>query len=213
MIKHLLLIAGPSGAGKTTFMDQLAAGQLRAEIVARLPAGAGSWVQSSCKRFLQQTSKTHDAEGRLKPLPGLVLHYDIMRPHSLGMSDHAADAALRTPFGLADEVAVVSLLPAADRLSDQFSSRVTTARLETADWDGRLKAFRHWMRGQRLASLKKPQQALLERYRQPGWVEHQYARWLDHLAACRREFGGMTVIMVEGGLDEDGHPSFRLSPC
>ena len=41
--RNILLISGPSGGGKTTFLRQLREGTLAPEILARLPAGSGNW--------------------------------------------------------------------------------------------------------------------------------------------------------------------------
>ena len=54
-LKHLLVIAGPSGGGKTTFITQLVSAQLPDQVRAQLPYGAEEWAELSAggyKRWL-----------------------------------------------------------------------------------------------------------------------------------------------------------------
>ena len=68
-IKCLILIAGLSGAGKTTFVNQLTSGELSADIMALLPPGVAQWDQSTLSRLPELTSN--------KQLSGVIASENI----------------------------------------------------------------------------------------------------------------------------------------
>jgi hypothetical protein len=117
-LEHVLVVAGFSGAGKSTFMDQLAAGQLSPQISELLPGGSREWPQ------------THGTEGDLRVAVSvppqsarrLVLHYDLLRPARNGLANYETDPALDV-LAHAERISVVLIEMSRARLSAQVSRR------------------------------------------------------------------------------------------
>ena len=77
---QLLVIAGPAGAGKSTFMRELAEGRLDPGIVKLLPSGAETWSRLTAND-IDSRGRESLGLGHLKAA-GLVVHYNTMRPFS-----------------------------------------------------------------------------------------------------------------------------------
>lgn len=132
-ISQLLVISGFAGAGKTTFMTQLAARQLPQEILDSLPAGADSWPQSEGRRPVDDLAAILGSDTRTSRLPGLVLHHDLMVLSRLGLSCYAEDPSLEL-LRFADRTDVVLIDPPLKRLCNQRRRQVFggRSRLETS---------------------------------------------------------------------------------
>src|SRR5687767_906542 len=75
---HGLLVAGPSGGGKTTFITQLVEGTLAPEIHDRLPERTAAWDRIEGNRFVKRGTKPGFSPGGTIAHRGLILHYDIV---------------------------------------------------------------------------------------------------------------------------------------
>ena len=115
-IPHVIVVAGPSGAGKTTLMRQLATGLLPPEIRSRLPQGAERWSQVHGSRHAAwlPAAARGEADGG-----GIVLHYDMTRDGLSFVDAYARDPALQI-VRLADHVTFLLLRPSASRLLRQW---------------------------------------------------------------------------------------------
>jgi hypothetical protein len=195
MIEQLLMVAGPSGSGKSFFMSAIAAGRLASDLRFQLPAEARSWPHADGKSFLACGPATHTRSGALKRQPGLVLHYDIMRPYSYGYGSYEADPALAI-MKTSRQIVVVSLLPPVERLVRQFLARETTI-LERKS-KRILRSLRHRLTGRDPTLLKEAQVRLLEHYQTPGWIEDYYRRWLTYLETLALEHPDVRAIALDG---------------
>lgn len=205
-IASLVFVAGPSGAGKSTFMDELTAGTLPPAIASALPVGAAAWPHTDCKAYLRKKPPTHGLSGRPKPLQGLVCHYDIMRPISMGYDTFAADPGL-VVLEAAERVVIVSLMPPPARVARQFEARAE-AMLEARQAD-RLRQLRYRLTGRKDVAIKAPQKRLLDLYNTPGWLEGWYKDWLGFVTErCQRP---ETRALSIGLYTEEGTPAhFRI---
>jgi hypothetical protein len=113
MISQLLWVCGPGGAGKSAFLRQLAAGQLPAHIVDRLPAGCESWAQLKAKDL-------HFFDARSLPSE-FAVHYSLTQALR-HFSNFKNDSVLQL-FRLAKHITVVHVKPTEERLSRQRSHR------------------------------------------------------------------------------------------
>ena len=211
-IRHLLVVAGAAGAGKTTFLDLLRAGKLPAELASELPPGASDWPQSSGSRIRGRTRARRDAAGR-QVVEGIALHYDIMRVWDTLVEDYSRDPALLA-LSLADVVTVVTIRPSDERLARQIGQKppdpgpirsalkALERRLRGALRPGQVPVYREAGSEARHAKLR----AL---YGQPGFLDERYAAWERFVIG---RFGGrpLSFISVEPVGAENGRPSFRV---
>lgn len=224
-IGHLLIVAGPHGSGKSTFLNLLAADALPDEIKALLPPGAGGWVQTSVMKVFKPAdadAATGDAGAR-----GVALHYNILRPHVRGLADYASDPSLKL-IDLAEDVTVVTLRPPLPRLIAQFAARSavqqaaapwpTRARRAVVDqlyWFGRVALPTGLQRAlsipsERAHDLSGRFGRVVRLYQQPGWLEARYERWnafVDTTAAAGK---CLRILHVEPVETEGRKLSFQL---
>ena len=188
-IPVLLVVAGPSGTGKTTFMRMLQAGELDPAVEAALPGGAREWPQFGHNR--------RDVPTTSGPF---VLHYSTTYAPRR-RSGFEADSVL-APIRDADRVVVVTIHAGANRILEQLQGR-QVERPKDVSFRAQLRRFRRFCR-----ELIGKNRDLIPRYREPGWVEKTYADWDSYLAreAAKRP-RDFTIIYVEL---MDGSAGFRL---
>jgi hypothetical protein len=134
-IGHLVVVAGHSGSGKSTFVEKLAAADLPREIMARLPFGAEKWIQL----------KTAGADfwfplviesAKRKAIPGAVFHYNIVR-RKLVDFDYHSDRALEV-MKLAKRITVVNIRPSSEQIVSQLVYREVEAPTKRKRFIGKL---------------------------------------------------------------------------
>jgi hypothetical protein len=206
-----LLVAGPSGAGKSTFLKQLASGRLSADIQNALPAGAKAWVHTDGRKVLEY-SGWDDPDG--KEVAGCCVHYDMLRPVSSHISSYAQDRSLKL-LAQADAVTLVMLTASPDRLAAQLLGR-SFGRPGA----NRLKRLRRvlevllpaWLasaKHQARRNWRRRHLALVELYRQPGWLIERYGEWIGFLAASLGPRFARPILYVQA-VDSDEGPAFTL---
>ncbi len=75
-VAQALIMAGPSGAGKTALLRSLSEGRLPAELMAELPPGAERWPVV-CAGHPDQWSIFDRGDADDDALEGIVVHYDV----------------------------------------------------------------------------------------------------------------------------------------
>lgn len=206
-IPHLLLVAGPSGAGKTTFARHLCAGTLPDELRSRLPAGAGDWDRIEGNRFVKRGTRPRLSGEGDQARRGLIVHYDIVHIHRAGIAEYADDPV----FGLiqaADVLSVITLQPSPAQLVAQFAAREQALDQQK----GRLRGAWKWLvlHPVRRVSLRLQGRDVPDKhdlYRETGWLERCYAQWDLFVGTLPR---GARVVAAEPVAGANGQPSFRL---
>ncbi len=122
-IKSLILIAGLSGAGKTTFVNQLTSGELSADIMALLPRGADQWDQSTLSRLPELTSN--------KQLSGVIASENI-RNFENNITGKIAENSIYKNLKLAQQITVITLRPDAEQLISHVDYRETGSQSKVA---------------------------------------------------------------------------------
>jgi hypothetical protein len=122
---RIILVAGPSGSGKSAFIQQLQSAALPITLQSRFPLQIGSWAVVEANDVLKRGSGGLPKQGPRE----LILHYDtaLMRRFGLRCYDEDPIFAL-----LPREVAliVVSLAPDPTRLAEQFEARLQWQRAQ-----------------------------------------------------------------------------------
>lgn len=203
-IGHLLIVAGPSGSGKSTFMKSLAAGRLDAAITSALPAGAAGWPHTNGFRVRGRVRVLRGQNGE-KLLPGLVLHYDIMRVVGTRIASYADDPML-VALSKANALTLVNVWAHTDVLVRQIGAR-RDVRSPLRHFFRRLeKSFLR--RGPKSVYLDENQagrhRSFGDRYRDPTFLAERWSAWERFV---RRAAGARLVatLQVEG----TGGGSFR----
>jgi hypothetical protein len=201
-MEHLLLVAGPGGGGKSTFMRMVSAGTLPPELRRLLPDGVESWPQMGTDRSRRGLRKLMGAER-------IVLHYDIAATARREQS-YAADPVL-AGLKSARRLTVLEIRPSQGQLVHQLSSRTAAAEARRSRWS---KLWRDsslmylFQLRKRLRRNRFPRKALL--YERAGWLGSCYARWDAFLASVIDARGETPVVRLQPEPAEDGSPFFKL---
>jgi len=183
-------------------MRAIADSNVPAPLQAIIASEARLWPHTDGKSFLARKPPTHSLLRAMRPLPGLVLHYDIMRPYSLGYGRYEDDPALSI-LDDAEHIVVVSLLPPVERLVRQFLAREDDTRARKSA--RALTALRYKLLGRDAKALKRGQAALLTQYRTPGWIDGWYRRWLDYLTTVSARRPNVRSVASEGLAEVPDH--------
>lgn len=125
--KTLLLVAGPSGAGKTVLINQYRKNVLAPEIAALLPPDGRRWPQIGANDCMKRGIKLEGILPRSWPEAGGVVHYDIAYVHRFadgpsGIARYEDDPGSEL-FRRAGRIVAVSILPPVESLRRQFLAR------------------------------------------------------------------------------------------
>jgi hypothetical protein len=212
--RQLLIIAGPAGAGKSTFMRELSQGRLSPEIAEELPAGSDSWPRITANDI---DSRGFDCLSPRSKGVGLVLHYNTMRPHSKGFGSYASDPALRALNGFASCTTVATLVLAPTQLLKQYRARL--AEGNTQEWwvaASQFRALRLSVRTligaqpRRLMASKRNQSHLIDLYETPARLAEWSARWAAYLEDLRQRWPNVALLFVSPCGASADHPRFSL---
>lgn len=208
----LLVVAGASGAGKSTFLRQLDRGTLGPEILSRLPHGASRWPQTNGFRIRGRLEEARDEAGALL-VGGVVLHYDIMRIFETRISGYAEDPALAVLAKAAAITAVVVRPPDQQlaRHAARKSKRGTTARL-LGSFERRIRlALRPTQERVYLTEDHRARHARLAQcYLEAGFTDRWYGSWQSYLASAAGT--RLATVVPVGPVPGAGEPTFRLLP-
>lgn len=109
-IKKLLVVAGPTSAGKSTFIEKLLHEEATEIIQKAGLENISSWEVVNAKRV---------AELKRPEIENLILHYDFLRPFKTKIKNYPNDEALDL-LHAADEALILTLWVEPGQLSKQF---------------------------------------------------------------------------------------------
>jgi 2-polyprenyl-3-methyl-5-hydroxy-6-metoxy-1,4-benzoquinol methylase len=168
-IEQLVVVAGPTAAGKSTLIAGLRRDALP-EIAKRVGIAAGAvWPDTDSKGLVAMTRPR---------LPRLLFHYDFLRPYLRSAKVHARDEALDV-LDCAERVTTLTLWCPPERLRRQ---------LQRAEIAPRSLLGLHWG--------PKRHRQLAREYADPARVRDHYRRWFEHLE--RRPGEHWVVSLTDG---------------
>lgn len=209
VIPELIVVAGPTSAGKSTLVAELQAGGS-----ATL---AGHVALSEPSRWLA-VGASHLDDVSVDGAQGVILHYDLLRPYGRSTVTFRRDEALDL-LGSARKVTVVTLLVSPSRLQQQLwnselapgTTRRWTARRILATSVRAVAGFgagvlARLRRQPRPTDVHVPEQRrhshLHRMYARPGWLREQYERWftyIDSLGSALPVVSNLVVRRLDDG--------------
>lgn len=155
-IGRLAMVAGPTSAGKSTFIRRTLAGEL--------PEVAAKAGLEDVRQWAPALSAKHAWQPSEPVRERLLLHYDFLRPHLRSARIHERDEALDM-LATAGRVTVLTLWTPPERLVRQISEG-------EIDRGGPLA---RWLRP------PKRHRRIREEYRDPAKVIAHYRAWFDYI--------------------------------
>jgi hypothetical protein len=172
---HAVIVAGPSGAGKTTFLTELRAGRLEADVRRHLPVGVEAWphVDSCIPRQWEPFLVDADCSSRTT---GFVVHYDMTRHWNRLEQDFSRDPFWQL-LHRCECATLVLIQPSPSRLLRQWSLR----RLGMAPWQVHMRRLVGRLAFSLLALLRRlrrkhPRRQQSLRYPRPV----RFLKYVDH---------------------------------
>lgn len=183
-VRHLVLIAGPSSAGKTTLIQQLRRGDqdaLRAEL------GIEDW--SSYGVLMANQLDQLDRKVKAHGSDHLILHYDILRPWQRSAVTYEHDEALDL-LDSADRISILTLVVDPEDLRRRFVSHYENPRSSGRRSRVRL-ALRDPRRALSLLLDRRRAKSVMESrrreriaaYSEPEWLRQRYEAWFRYCDA------------------------------
>jgi hypothetical protein len=206
----MLLISGPSGGGKSTFIRQFTDGSLAPEILSLLPRPAADWPIIEANDVLKGIPVAENVKSQA---PGALVHYDIVFIHRYGISRYEDDPALAM-LDDARSLHVVFVRPESGVVSAQFLERQNRHRQTKS------KASLLWSRffrlpARRLLSPLTGRTTLSTEniYRDDKWLAAIYVQWetFIHRLVAQHPDAKLTIVEPSGEAQEfrlrtDPHP-------
>ncbi len=209
--RHILLISGPSGGGKSTFIRQLSERTLAPEILALFPDQAGSWPVVEANDVLKGNLSGDAFRGITHQPGGLLVHYDIVFIHCYGLKRYEDDPAMSLMTG-ADTLHVVFVRPDFQVVRRQFFDRKSRHQKTKS------KASLLWGRfvrrplRQALAPITgKPTLSTEELYGGHKWLAGCYRGWEAFLQRLADKHPNSKILIVEPASGPGEAPKFRLA--
>lgn len=183
------MVAGARGAGKTTFLWDLAEQRLPREVRALLPPGAHLWPQADAYEFPVWLPLLAKDAPPGEWINRIVLRYDLV------CYNNGEHTPALLAFGAVDRLTAITIAPRLNRLALQCGSRTSRFRQSVLD-EGRLPyiARNQVARGlithipekgdvdRTVAELDGSRRRLLELYSKPGWLEDLHTPLGDRAA-------------------------------
>lgn len=175
-IRHLTIVAGASGVGKSTFMDHLATGRLDAKF-----ERVGLPALGRCPTLTASDVHRLPAE-----VDRIIIHYDMNRAARWPSKNFETDEAIML-LDIAERGSILTLWADPETLTARKQDRIASLT-GSNDRGGRLlKAIRHGVRAARTGSIERVDMARrlrrqhwdIDFFATPGSVARLYEQWFS----------------------------------
>lgn len=210
---RVLLVAGASGGGKSTFIELIRQQQLGRELSGALPEGCWQWPVIEANNMLKKGTTLDDVLGAVGPAEGAIVHYDIAYIHRFALATYENDPASQL-FASASGLCSVLVKTDLDRLCHQHETRhrsqmrsKSKAEILWGDWVRRpLRNLYYRLNGQPVVST----QAL---YLTPDFLTSCYAAWESYVRRLALAKPASKVLTVAPDDGSGEAPAFRIVPA
>lgn len=210
--KTLLLVAGPSGAGKTVFINQFRKGTLAPELRQLLPANAERWPQIGANDCMKRGVGIAGVLPEPWTAAGGVAHYDTAYIHRFGLDGYEHDPIAEL-FETVGRLIVISIMPDAAALTAQFDQRIT--RLNSRKKPSHL-LWKQYVRRPLLRLLGDIKggapRGTRELYEDPAWIERCHEAWVAYAERLIDSKPGSSHVALEPAVGAEGEETFRPIP-
>jgi len=210
-IKNVVIVAGVSGSGKSTFIKHLQSASLPAAIAAHLPADVSDW------QFVGGRAPTRGGRPGARP-SGQILHYEITAAFNglpacngsvIGQFSACEDIRLMHRLMGAEKIHLVVIGAPPDQIARQLACRSVllhvpsplrpllarvAGALHRADVriQGPARVLARFLgrRWRHRSAIRERNNRLIELYRRPGAVDEIYADW----TATLQETWGRRIV-------------------
>ncbi len=157
-IDELLLVTGPTSAGKSTLIRRLLAGELGEVAKQAGLDDPASWIETDAEHLRDLGTPKIDR---------LLYHYDFLRPFLRGPNEHRRDRTLDV-LARTRELTTLTIWKPAEQLLRQHQEGVIGPKTQGGKFRG-----------------KKRQLQIAEAYQDPDQVRVLYENWFAHLEHVR----------------------------
>jgi hypothetical protein len=210
---HVLLVAGASGGGKSTFIRLLGERRLGRDILAALPEGAWRWPVLEVNNMLKKGLSLDAMLAGVGSAAGAILHYDIAYIHRFALGAYERDPASEL-FGQVGRLDTVLVKTDVDRLTRQHRER---HQAQVASKNRAELLWGAWVR-QPLRQLHfrmqgHPAVDTQTLYHSPDFLSGCYASWETYVRNLVLSKPASSMLTVAPDDDSDGSPAFHLVPA
>ncbi|TNE59615.1 MAG: hypothetical protein EP340_02120 [Alphaproteobacteria bacterium] len=203
-IGHLILISGPSAAGKSTLIEALQSSKARPKALVGLPDLSGHPAFLDGNDVLKRHQPIADFVASLEEGATVLAHYDIVHIHRIGYSSNYTDDPFFQVLALAQKITILDLRPDAELLRQNFLAR----EAELRERKGRARTlWRKWVhdplraRRHRRDGIFHLDKHLL--YQDREWLESCYEIW-DQFLSTLRPNTALTLVRLKPQRAADG---------
>jgi hypothetical protein len=201
-IGHIVMIAGPSCSGKSTFVSELRRKSVPNEVAKCLPSQVHLWKQLYAGQL--QKKDLHRLLDTDAPL-GLLVQYDLMRCYTKCFAEYNLDPAIRTVIETGAPLTIVTLTADREMLLDQLFARIRMGNYVSWNQEKRFTVrFRRRLRRtlfslilpKRAAIVSEEQMLLLKIYASDREFERSMTHWRGFVEKLAAERNNVRLLYV-----------------
>lgn len=210
-IKNLLLIAGPSGGGKSTFIENLRDGSLPDDICSQYQEFKHAPVVDITNKIrrLNRKGDTEAALSSIQKTTKLIIHYDIISVFRSGGKNYQDDPSLGL-LDLLPSFQTIFIRPDQQQLIHQFTER-HNLRMKNKN------SLKQFWRQSIAPHLRKTTHKIYGReirfetdlYRDPIFLQNCYDEWKSYISTHEKLAEDQTHTIFIPCIDPNGQKTFR----